>query len=142
MYDPSLLPEKVRNQIIMEPNSGCWLWIGTLDTYGYGQIAENRKAGIPVRKAHRVIYSQLVKAIPVGLVMDHLCRVRCCVNPHHLEPVTPETNVSRGLKGRTMPLAHRLKISAALNGKPKSMDHREHTRIGIIAWHAARRKVA
>jgi hypothetical protein len=49
---------------------------------------------------HRYIYELFSGPIPVGLVLDHLCRVRHCVNPEHLEPVTIAENVRRGLKGR------------------------------------------
>jgi hypothetical protein len=49
-----------------------------------------------VRLAHRVIYEYLVGPIPDGLSIDHLCRVRHCVNPAHLEPVTHRENVLRG----------------------------------------------
>lgn len=71
---------------------GCWVWTGSRDPNGYGQIAVD---GRP-RKAHRVAYAALVGPIPDGLQLDHLCRVRACVNPDHLEPVTLRENVARG----------------------------------------------
>ena len=46
--------------------------------------------------AHRIGYEQLVGPIPKGLELDHLCRVRHCVNPDHLEPVTHKENTLRG----------------------------------------------
>ncbi len=46
--------------------------------------------------AHRVSYELFVDAIPDGLTLDHLCRVRHCVNPSHLEPVTMRENLMRG----------------------------------------------
>lgn len=69
----------------------CWLWTGAT-TVGYGRF---RGSGV-----HRMAYEELVGPIPDGLVMDHLCRVRHCVNPAHLEPVTLAENVRRGLSGR------------------------------------------
>ncbi|KZA06714.1 HNH endonuclease signature motif containing protein [Acinetobacter baumannii] len=70
----------------------CWPWLASLNDGGYGQI--NFK-GRPHR-AHRIAYEFLVGPIPEGLVLDHLCRNRRCVNPWHLEPVTDEENIRRG----------------------------------------------
>lgn len=71
---------------------GCWLWTASLNDAGYGQIYNG--AGRPER-AHRVAYELLVGPIPPGLHLDHLCRVRHCVNPAHLEPVTIAENNRR-----------------------------------------------
>lgn len=73
--------------------SGCWLWQGHAFPNGYGAIrmAPDR------RLAHRVAYELLVGTLPDGLVIDHLCRVRNCVNPAHLEAVTQGENVRRGV---------------------------------------------
>jgi len=73
------------------PDCGCWIWTGTLVS-GYGQFKVER-----VRwKAHRWSYTALVGPIPDGLQIDHLCRTPACVNPDHLEPVTPRINTLRG----------------------------------------------
>lgn len=69
----------------------CWLWTGTLYA-GYGYIGVNYK-GI---RAHRYNYELLVGPIPEDLQIDHLCKVKNCVNPAHLEPVTLQENVRRG----------------------------------------------
>lgn len=74
-------------------SSGCWEWTGVLGGGGYGRIRVNG-ASAPV---HRVAYELIVGAIPDGLQLDHLCRNRSCVNPAHLEPVTPRVNTLRGL---------------------------------------------
>src|SRR5258707_32147 len=81
---------------IPEPNSGCWLWLGALNAAGYGRFAFNGKNS----RAHRVAYQLMKGAIPRGRHLDHLCRMPCCVNPDHLEPVTNRENVVRGYKAR------------------------------------------
>lgn len=71
----------------------CWLWTGALNRGGYGLVSFDSKR----RMAHRVAYELVKGPIPKGLVLDHLCRVRNCVNPDHLEPVTNRENVLRGI---------------------------------------------
>lgn len=76
-----------------EPNTGCWLWFRATTAKGYGSLKEN---GRDVH-AHRVAYEAFRGPIPPGLQIDHLCRVRCCVNPDHLEAVTQRENLLRGV---------------------------------------------
>lgn len=71
----------------------CWLWTGSLTTAGYGQV---RSSEGPLVSVHRLVYETLVGPIPDGLELDHLCRVRHCCDPDHLEPVTPGENHRRG----------------------------------------------
>jgi hypothetical protein len=70
----------------------CWLWIAAT-TKGYGRF----RIGT-LKEAHRVSYELVKGSIPEGLVLDHLCRVKNCVNPEHLEPVTNAENINRGDK--------------------------------------------
>lgn len=72
----------------------CWLWTASLKTGGYGQIWV-REQGRPA-PAYRVAWELWFGPVPVGLELDHLCRVRRCVNPAHLEPVTHRVNAMRG----------------------------------------------
>jgi hypothetical protein len=72
--------------------SGCWLWTASLRN-GYGQF---HIGGRGMVRAHRWAYELLVAPIPSKLQPDHLCRVRHCVNPLHLELVTSATNTLRG----------------------------------------------
>lgn len=73
--------------------TGCWLWLAGL-VEGYGRFRTSTPRAN--RPAHRLAYEALVGPVPDDLVIDHLCRVRRCVNPAHLEPVTQRENVLRG----------------------------------------------
>lgn len=70
---------------------GCWRWTDDIKPSGYGQMSVDGR----LIYAHRLAYELLVGPIPEGLTIDHLCRVRACVNPSHLEPVTIGENVLR-----------------------------------------------
>ena len=79
--------------IIAAPGrSACWLWMGNKRA-DYGRFRVHGK----MRSAHRVAYEDVIRPIPDGLVIDHLCRNPSCVNPFHLEPVTQQVNNRRGL---------------------------------------------
>ncbi len=85
------LPERLDGLSIPEPFSGCVLWIGNVSHGGYGQVNINKRQTY----AHRAAYECRYGPIPEGLQLDHLCRTRCCINPAHLEPVTPKENSVR-----------------------------------------------
>jgi hypothetical protein len=75
-------------------SDGCWLWTAGRRKNGYGDFT------LPPKRsalAHRVAYELTNGPIPDGLHLDHLCRVRHCVNPAHLEPVTAAENKARGM---------------------------------------------
>lgn len=76
----------------------CWVWKGALSSAGYGRITV---AGV-LMYAHRFGYELLVGKIPPGHEIDHLCRRRNCVNPNHLEAVTPGLNRLRGISPAAM----------------------------------------
>ena len=82
-----------------EPMSGCWIWAGMLNKKGYGTIMVSPATSTDrkVCLAHRLAYVEFKGAIPLGLVLDHLCRNTACINPDHLEAVTSRTNVLRGV---------------------------------------------
>ncbi|MFH9014005.1 HNH endonuclease signature motif containing protein [Streptomyces sp. NPDC017943] len=77
---------------VAKRDDGCWFWTASKNTGGYGHFMYGGQRG----NAHRFAYEALVGPIPEGLVLDHLCRVRHCVNPDHLEPVTMRVNSLRG----------------------------------------------
>lgn len=76
----------------------CWLWRGALNHGGYGVFSPGRTSHPQIR-VHRWAYECFVGSIPTGLQIDHLCFVRDCCNPDHLEVVTPKEN-SRRAKAR------------------------------------------
>lgn len=74
--------------------SGCWEWTAKRTADGYGKAS-----GI---SAHRAVYQLLVEEVPPGMVLDHLCRNRACVNPSHLEVVTKAENNRRATAVRKL----------------------------------------
>lgn len=101
----------------------CWLWTGWVDRNGYGRFwLDGRSPG-----AHRVAYELYVGPIPAGLEIDHLCRVRNCVNPAHLEPVTTAENVRRTLAFRE---PYQASMDACRNGHPYDDENTRFTATG------------
>jgi hypothetical protein len=69
---------------------GCWLWTGAVSDTGYGSIhADDDRR---VLAAHRVAYELAYGPIPDGMMIDHRCHVRACVNPAHLRAATAKQN--------------------------------------------------
>lgn len=86
------LPVRIRTKIRVN-ESGCWIWTAAnFGIRGYGAVWWHGQAA----GAHRVVYEILCGPIPEGFEIDHLCRVRLCVNPDHLEPVSDRENILRG----------------------------------------------
>lgn len=76
----------------VDKTSTCWLWTGRTHD-GYGRFELGRKS----LRAHRVSFTLAGGEIPEGLVLDHICRVRNCVNPEHLRAVDNKANVLAGI---------------------------------------------
>lgn len=89
--NPVDLPVRMGAKIRVDGN-GCWIWTASRNSKGYGLASVG---GGAIALAHRIAYELLVGPIQEGLQIDHLCRVRECVNPSHLEPVTAAENVRR-----------------------------------------------
>lgn len=84
--------ERFWTKVRVGDDAACWAWLGALAPAGYGRFRyEGRTA-----QAHRVAWELTNGKIPAGLVIDHLCRNRACVNPAHMEVVTQGENIRRG----------------------------------------------
>lgn len=116
-------------RFVPEPNSGCWLWFGALSDTGYGSF--NVGAG-QYQGAHKFSYERVHGKVPAGIDLDHLCRVRCCVNPEHLEPVTPTVNILRG----ESPMAMNARKTHCVRGH--AFDER-NTYLAKTGWRGCRR---
>lgn len=89
------LRERLFTRLIIDPDTGCLLWTGGRNHKGYGYIGVNGRHA----RVHRLMYELFVGPIPDGMQLDHLCRVRHCASPSHLEAVTCRENVLRGDSG-------------------------------------------
>ena len=75
----------------------CHVWTGWLNNCGYPTMTHHGRTA----RSHRVAYEHFVGAIPDGLDLDHLCGVKACVNPEHLEPVTHRENMRRRFRAES-----------------------------------------
>lgn len=97
MTTPTPAPIRFWSKVSGSDATSCWEWTGAKVEKGYGLFTISDGNSI---RAHRFAYLQMIGEIPDGLVLDHLCRNRGCVNPWHLEPVTVAINNRRGLADR------------------------------------------
>lgn len=85
--------ERVLSRLIIDPETGCLLWTGTVNGNGYGQAYDGARTVL----VHRLMHEWFIGPIPDGYQVDHLCRVRHCASPAHLEAVTPAENKRRSV---------------------------------------------
>ena len=111
------LPLEQRLERLTDRSGECWLWVARTSD-GYGLLTLNGKQ----RLAHRVSYEFYNGPIPDGLQIDHLCRVRNCINPAHLEPVTAKENRRRTEPFRA-PQPSRPPQAECIAGHPLSGDN-------------------
>lgn len=91
---PNTIPieERFKEKYRVDQESGCWIWTASLMPNGYAQFRYSRaKNGY----GHRFSYEHHIGPIPEGRQIDHLCKNKACVNPDHLDVVTPKTNIER-----------------------------------------------
>lgn len=81
---------------MLDRTGECWLWTGYVRADGYAVRSVRADGRVGAKYVHRLAYEYFVGPIPEGLTLDHLCRVRHCCNPEHLQPVTSAENTLRG----------------------------------------------
>ena len=86
------IDERLAHRIKIDEATGCHIWLGHLNSKGYGQAMIAGK----LKLVHRILYERVNGPIPGGLQIDHLCKEKRCCNPDHLEAVTCHENLMRG----------------------------------------------
>jgi HNH endonuclease len=87
--------DRFREKYTVDPIKGCWLWMAYIDGDGYGKFRLGKTI-----TAHRAAWLLFRGPIPEGLEPDHLCLIKRCANPDHLELVTHQVNIQRGWDAR------------------------------------------
>lgn len=107
------LTEAQRFESKVERGDSCWLWIGRINSDGYGIFYKDGKD----RKAHRVAYEDALGLIPDGALLDHICRTRHCVNPEHLRIVDKKGNAENvvGEDRDVYPIRNKFRVSITHN---------------------------
>jgi hypothetical protein len=111
------LPSRFWEKVFVDER-GCWLWTGAIGKNGYGNTTIGRK----IIYVHRATMLHLKGEAPIGLVCDHLCRVRHCCNPDHLEFVTNAENGRRGLV-KDAARARARRVTSCPQGHPYDADN-------------------
>ncbi len=109
---------------LLDPDSGCHVWIGRLNKSGYGMFGN--------KLAHRLAWAKAHGAIPSGLVIDHVCSNPPCVNVEHLELVSMEINVQRGRNAKLDP--DKVRIIRASQESNASLGRRFGVSQTTIGW--------
>jgi hypothetical protein len=99
--------------------SGCHIWTSVVTDNGYGVT---KWKGQRIR-AHRLAYELWVGPIPEGTVVHHICSNKVCVNPKHLQAVTPQENTAEMLERTSMQ-----KRIAELESRLEACNHCEQTK--------------
>lgn len=94
---PCGLAERLLRNSFLEPESGCWIWLGRVNNWGYPTLSVYKpdKNSPATVFAHRISYELFKGPIPAGFHVDHTCRVLRCIAPDHLEAVTEAENQRR-----------------------------------------------
>jgi hypothetical protein len=91
----AVLEDRLAAKTLFEPNTGCWIWLGSRSGDGYGRVRiGSRKDGTrQLDGVHRIGWMLHRSGVPDGKELDHICRVRACWNPDHLKVVTHQQNM-------------------------------------------------
>lgn len=111
---------RVTTEYEPDPNTGCWLWTGALNAYGYGTITAQKRT----LYAHRVAYEIMNGPAPSSLSVRHKCDTRCCINPEHLTLGTHQDNM-RDVVGKRAGMGMRpfKRVNAAMKAKIDASAH-------------------
>lgn len=128
--------ERIASKYLVDCETGCWNWLCRLDKDGYavrtkfGSTLDGSKC---IKRPFVWLWEQKNgRSFPEGLVPDHLCRNRRCINPDHIEPVTRLVNHQRGLRALATHCLQGHEISGA-NEVKRLGGHR--CRICYYAYH-------
>lgn len=86
--------DRLRSKYLADESTGCWNWLAYVNPDGYGMFKHKGMMTL----AHKASYELLVKSVPDGFELDHVCHNRKCVNPDHLRVVTHTENVWNRIK--------------------------------------------
>lgn len=129
---PSLTSEADRFWRKVDRGDGCWPWEGAVLASGYGKFWTGPRESRRCELAHRVAWHLTNGPIPAGMQIDHVCFNKACVNPAHLEPVTPKINSQRAVD------AGRRVVSQATHCKRGHEFTPENTHIIPKGWRVCR----
>jgi hypothetical protein len=115
---PRTIPieERLLRRLSPEPNSGCWLWTGTCNHKGYGQIGTSAHG---MATTHKVAYQYFKGAVPQSMQVLHTCDTPCCCNPEHLWLGTHQDNIDDKMRKGRHRAGRSTKSRGTANGNAK-----------------------
>jgi hypothetical protein len=136
--------ERVLDKVVRIPFSGCWIFTGAADDFGYGVVGTGGR-GMPNDRAHRITYKHFHGEIPGGMFVCHECDVPSCCNPSHLFLGTNQDNVDDMVKkGRNSKPPRNLHVAGSAHPGSKFteaevLDIREQNKMGVSMYSMAKK---